>query len=196
MKRVTASITILLVVILISIAGYIAYGSTMINIENEKSIINHLSTDKNNPINILTTQKYADSFLIVYTDPIKTEENENSSCFSCFTRHKFYKNRYKYNGGTTGNQSEIMVSGIELDNEIAQDGTVVYAIANVASEETKCSVFEVDHETGVPISRLDVIDVPKGQPYIIVRDYQIKSKSNMLIVYDGEIELSLLIGEE
>ena len=28
-----------------------------------------------------------------------------------------------------------MVSGITLDNEIEQNGTVVYAIANVASEE-------------------------------------------------------------
>lgn len=196
MKKVSTLIIIIFSIILISVLGYIGYGSTMINIENEKSIINHLSSDKNNPINILTTQKYGDSFLIVYTDPVKTEENENSSYFSRFTKHKLYKNRYKYKGGTTGNQSEIMVTGIELDNEITHDNSIAYAVANVASEETKCSVFEVDHETGIPIRRLDVIDVPKGQPYIIVKEYQIKSKSNMLIVYDGEIELSLLTGEE
>ena len=72
----------------------------------------------------------------------------------------------------------------------------VYAIANVASEETKCSIFEADSETGIPIKRLDVIDVLKGQPYIIVKKYQIQSPNNMLIAYDGEIELSLLTGEE
>lgn len=89
-----------------------------------------------------------------------------------------------------------MASGITLDNEIEQNGTVVYAIANVASEETKCSIFEADSETGIPIKRLDVIDVLKGQPYIIVKKYQIQSPNNMLIAYDGEIELSLLTGEE
>lgn len=196
MKKVSTLIIIVLSIVLIFVFGYVGYGSTMINIENEKSIINHLSSNKNNPINILATQKYGNSFLIVYTDLVKTKENKYSSYFSCFTKHKFYKNRYKYQGGTTGKQTEIMVSGITLDNEIEQNGTVVYAIANVASEETKCSIFEADSETGIPIKRLDVIDVLKGQPYIIVKKYQIQSPNNMLIAYDGEIELSLLTGEE
>lgn len=196
MKKVSTLIIIVLSIVLIFVFGYVGYGSTMINIENEKSIINHLSSNKNNPINILATQKYGNSFLIVYTDPVKTKENKYSSYFSCFTKHKFYKNRYKYQGGTTGKQTEIMVSGITLDNEIEQNGTVVYAIANVASEETKCSIFETDSETGIPIKRLDVIDVLKGQPYIIVKKYQIQSPNNMLIAYNGEIELSLLTGEE
>ena len=167
MKKVSTLIIIVLSIVLIFVFGYVGYGSTMINIENEKSIINHLSSNKNNPINILATQKYGNSFLIVYTDPVKTKENKYSSYFSCFTKHKFYKNRYKYQGGTTGKQTEIMVSGITLDNE-----------------------------TGIPIKRLDVIDVLKGQPYIIVKKYQIQSPNNMLIAYDGEIELSLLTGEE
>lgn len=196
MKKVSTLIIIVLSIVLIFVFGYVGYGSTMINIENEKSIINHLSSNKNNPINILATQKYGNSFLIVYTDPVKTKEKKYSSYFSCFTKHKFYKNRYKYQGGTTGKQTEIMVSGITLDNEIEQNGTVVYAIANVASEETKCSIFEADSETGIPIKRLNVIDVLKGQPYIIVKKYQIQSPNNMLIAYDGEIELSLLTGEE
>mgnify|MGYP000836406129 FL=1 len=77
-----------------------------------------------------------------------------------------------------------------------QKDTRAFAIANVATEETKCSIFEADSETGIPIKRLDVIDVLKGQPYIIVKKYQIQSPNNMLIAYDGEIELSLLTGEE
>ncbi len=73
MKKVSTLIIIVLSIVLIFVFGYVGYGSTMINIENEKSIINHLSSNKNNPINILATQKYGNSFLIVYTDPVKTK---------------------------------------------------------------------------------------------------------------------------
>ena len=88
-----------------------------------------------------------------------------------------------------------MVSGIEL-NEAEEDGSITYAIANVASDETKCSVFEIDSEYGIPIRRVDVINVPKNNPYIIISNYKMKSKDNMLIVYDGEIELKWLTGEK
>lgn len=195
MKKGLTLLAIILSIVLIFVLGYLGYGSTMMNVKNEKSIINHLSTDKNNPVDILATKEYEDYFLVLYTDPITLKANENSSCFSCFIKHKSYVNRYKYKGGTTGNQTEIMVAGIELNNEIVQDGGAAYAIANVASNETKCSVFEVDSETGIVISKLDVIDVPKGQPYIIVKEYEKKSRDNMLIVYDGDLNLKDLTEE-
>lgn len=194
-KTILISVSILLSIILISIVLYIGYGSTMINIENEKSIIKELSTDKENPIDILSTKKYGDDFLVLYTNPMDTKDNKYSYKFSHFVKHKLYKNRYKYIGGTTGNQTESMVSGIEL-NEAAEDGSITYAIANVASDETKCSVFEIDSEYGIPIRRVDVINVPKNNPYIIISNYKMKSKDNMLIVYDGEIELKWLTGEK
>ena len=168
----------------------------MINPDNEQSIINVLSTDKSNPINILATKKYGDRFLVLYTDPVKVKENENSSCFSTFVKNKFYKNRYSASSIGTGDGTEIQVEGTELEDASLQKDTRAFAIANVATEETKCSIFEADSETGIPIKRLDVIDVLKGQPYIIVKKYQIQSPNNMLIAYDGEIELSLLTGEE
>ena len=177
-------------------AVYFGYGSTMINPDNEQSIINVLSTDKSNPINILATKKYGNRFLVLYTDPVKVKENENSSCFSTFVKNKFYKNRYSASSIGTGDGTEIQVEGTELEDASLQKDTRVFAIANVATEETKCSIFEADSETGIPIKRLDVIDVLKGQPYIIVKKYQIQSPNNMLIAYDGEIELSLLTGEE
>lgn len=177
-------------------AVYFGYGSTMINPDNEQSIINVLSTDKSNPINILATKKYGDRFLVLYTDPVKVKENENSSCFSTFVKNKFYKNRYSASSIGTGDGTEIQVEGTELEDASLQKDTRAFAIANVATEETKCSIFEADSETGIPIKRLDVIDVLKGQPYIIVKKYQIQSPNNMLIAYDGEIELSLLTGEE
>lgn len=196
MKKISTLIIIVLSIVLIFVFGYVGYGSTMINPDNEQSIINVLSTDKSNPINILATKKYGDRFLVLYTDPVKVKENENSSCFSTFVKNKFYKNRYSASSIGTGDGTEIQVEGTELEDASLQKDTRVFAIANVATEETKCSIFEADSETGIPIKRLDVIDVLKGQPYIIVKKYQIQSPNNMLIAYDGEIELSLLTGEE
>lgn len=46
MKKVSTLIIIVLSIVLIFVFGYVGYGSTMINIENEKSIINHLSSNK------------------------------------------------------------------------------------------------------------------------------------------------------
>ena len=196
MKKISTLIIIVLSIVLIFVFGYVGYGSTMINPDNEQSIINVLSTDKSNPINILATKKYGNRFLVLYTDPVKVKENENSSCFSTFVKNKFYKNRYSASSIGTGDGTEIQVEGTELEDASLQKDTRVFAIANVATEETKCSIFEADSETGIPIKRLDVIDVLKGQPYIIVKKYQIQSPNNMLIAYDGEIELSLLTGEE
>ena len=180
MKKVSTLIIIVLSIVLIFVFGYVGYGSTMINIENEKSIINHLSSNKNNPINILATQKYGNSFLIVYTDPVKTKENKYSSYFSrC---------------------SALIFISVFIKLMLCETGKIRTIVDKInrrtIDEETKCSIFEADSETGIPIKRLDVIDVLKGQPYIIVKKYQIQSPNNMLIAYDGEIELSLLTGEE
>lgn len=176
-------------------AVYFGYGSTMINPDNEQSIINVLSTDKSNPINILATKKYGDRFLVLYTDPVKVKENESSSCFSTFVKNKFYKNRYSASSIGTGDGTEIQVEGTELEDASLQKDTRAFAIANVATEETKCSIFEIDPETGQYINRLDIIDVPKNQPYIIVKEYKTKSKNSVLIAYDGIVELEQLNAE-
>ena len=101
-------------------AVYFGYGSTMINPDNEQSIINVLSTDKSNPINILATKKYGDRFLVLYTDPVKVKENENSSCFSTFVKNKFYKNRYSASSIGTGDGTEIQVEGTELEDVLCK----------------------------------------------------------------------------
>ena len=101
MKKISTLIIIVLSIVLIFVFGYVGYGSTMINPDNEQSIINVLSTDKSNPINILATKKYGDRFLVLYTDPVKVKENENSSCFSTFVKNKFYKNRNTGRGHRT-----------------------------------------------------------------------------------------------
>ena len=195
MKKNSTIIIIVLSIVLIFVFGYVGYGSTMINPDNEQSIINVLSTDKSNPINILATKKYGNRFLVLYTDPVKVKENENSSCFSTFVKNKFYKNRYSASSIGTGDGTEIQVEGTELEDASLQKDTRVFAIANVATEETKCSIFEIDPETGQYINRLDIIDVPKNQPYIIVKEYKTKSKNSVLIAYDGIVELEQLNAE-
>lgn len=194
-KKKIIIILSLFFIIVLPICIYLGYGSTMINPDNEKSIINFLSTDKNNPIDILATKKYEDRFLILYTDPIKVAENENSSCFSTFVKNKYYKNRYNTSSLATGDGTEIQVEGTELEDVSLKKDTRTFAIANVASEETKCSIFEVDVEANCYVRRLDVIDVPKNKPYIIVKEYKTQSKDNVLIAYDGIIELEHLNAE-
>ena len=73
MKKISTLIIIVLSIVLIFVFGYVGYGSTMINPDNEQSIINVLSTDKSNPINILATKKYGNRFLVLYTDPVKVK---------------------------------------------------------------------------------------------------------------------------
>ena len=76
MKKVSTLIIIVLSIVLIFVFGYVGYGSTMINIENEKSIINHLSSNKNNPINILATQNTETVFWLYI--PILSKQKRTS----------------------------------------------------------------------------------------------------------------------
>lgn len=161
----------------------------MINPDNEQSIINFLSTDKDEPIEILATKKYDNYFLILYTDPIKVAKNKNSSCFSTFVKNKYYASRYNTSSLSMGNGTEIQVAYTELDYASSKKDTRVLAIANVASEETQCSVFEFNLETLQYESRLDLIDVPQNQPYIIVKEYELKNKKNIVVAFDGDVSL-------
>lgn len=179
----------------IGAAAYFGYGSTMINPDNEKSVINFLSTDKDNPIDILVTKKYGDVFLVLYTDPVVTAKNKDISCFSSFKKNKYYKNRYNTMSLDSRNATDVQVYGIELEDVSLQGDTRSYAIANYASQETKCSVFEVDPVMLRYANRLDVIDVPKNEPYIIVKEYKTQSKDSVLIAYDGVVELEHLNAE-
>ncbi|MCD7797777.1 MAG: hypothetical protein LUG95_09455 [Clostridiales bacterium] len=56
-------------VIAIAVLAYFAYGSTLLNPSSEKSVINVLSSNKSNPIDILKIEKYKDYVAVLYTDP-------------------------------------------------------------------------------------------------------------------------------
>lgn len=194
-KKLLITLAVFIALIGVCIAAYFAYGSTMINPDSEKSVINFLSTDKENPIDILVTKKYGDTFLVLYTDPVVTAKNKDISCFSSFKKNKYYKNRYNPMSLDSGNATDVQVYGIELEGVSLQGDTRSYAITNYASQETKCSVFEVDPKLLRYTNRLDVIDVPKNEPYIIVKEYKTQSKDSVLIAYDGIVELEHLNAE-
>ena len=184
--KVIISVVILVIVIIGCIAGYFGYGATMINPDNEKSIINHLSTDKENPIDVLEIKKHKNYVAILYTDPVELGKNKNSSHLVCFIKNKYYSNRYKSTASSGGEQTQSMVHFIPFIDE-EKDSCSFCFIANTASEETKCSVFEYD-ENLLPIKKLDELEVPKTS-YIFVKEYELENKYNNILVYDGSIDL-------
>lgn len=183
---------ITIVIAFLIIAGsiiYLGYGTTMINPDNEKSIVNHLSSDKNKPINIIEKKKYKDYFVILYTDPTETEKNKYASHLQYYVKHKYYKNRYKLKAESGGDQTQIMVHFLQIND---LDKSVCF-IGNAESKETKCSIFEYD-ENLHPIRKLDELDVPQT-PYIFVKEYELENEYNNIVVYDGDISLKELIEE-
>ncbi len=185
---------ILLLAVIGAAAGYFCYGATLINPDDEQSIISHLSKDKDNPIDILKVEKYKNYATVLYTVPAEIEENPNAIHLDSLVKSKYYSDKYELSAKSGGNQTEEMVLFESFTDEGAENKRICF-VANTAVSETKCSVFEVDPVNGAYVNRLDVIDVPENEPYIIVKEYQLESKDNLLMVYDGEIELSVLTEE-
>ena len=178
----------------VCIASYFGYGATMINIDSEKSIINHLSRDKNSPIEILKIEKSGNYAAVLYTDPVEIKNNPMAVHLDGLVKSKYYSDKYELSGRNGGNQTEAMVLSSDFLSEENENNHICF-IGNAAANESKCSVFEVDTEAACYVNRLDVIDVSKNQPYIIVNEYTLQSNSNLIIVYDGEIELRELTEE-
>ena len=183
-------IALIFIVVAGCIAGYIGYGSTMINPDNEESVINYLSTDKNRPINIIETKKYGNYFVILYTNPVKTEENKYSSQMDYFVKHKFYSNRYVCLGGSGGNQTQQMVHFTHFNDS---DGSTLCFIGDLESDETRCSAFELGEDLDL-VRKLDEFEVPKTS-YIIVKQYKLKNERNYVVFYDGSSIEKDLTGE-
>ncbi len=88
------------------ISAYFIYGSTLLNGYSEETIIKELSEDTDNPIEILAMQKYEDHLGILYKDPTAedplTEQMWRIMLFAHYIKHRLYKNRYYYKGGSPG----------------------------------------------------------------------------------------------
>lgn len=181
-KKLLILFSILGVVITVLLSTYFIYGSTMIDITNEKSINNHLAYDKNNPITILAKDTYNDFAIVLYTDPVEEDcifEKE-------FVKHKLYKNRYVSCGENT-HRNTNSVSITNIRNSDFEDENV-YAIYNIKTEYTSCSIFEIDNSMHI-LRKIDEIDVPQSA-YIIFKEYQLNREDTSVIAFDGSIDMS------
>lgn len=143
---------ILLIIVAGLLSAYFIYGSTLIDITNEKSIINALSTDANQPVKIIKTAKNGNYFAVLYTDP--ADENEGYHHFRYITKAKLYRNKYHNIGGygTSINDPELDWDVLDTDifnylrhSEDKKSKTVrvfIYTFNSNLFENNKCSVFE------------------------------------------------------
>lgn len=174
---------ILIVLIAVCAAVYLGYGSTMINPDNENSIINYLSIDKDNPITILAQEKYKNYIGILYTDP--SDENNNTVHFDYFEKHNLYKNRYQHKGESSGNNGP---DNIKLD--MGEKNECYFFIYDQKSDYNKCSVFET--ENGIPIKKLEELDI-KNTAYLITRNYNLENKDNEILLFNGSYSLKQIL---
>ena len=76
MKKFKIIIPVVLAAVVIGAAlGYFIYGSTLVDITSEKSIIKNLSADPEQPITILKMAKSGEYFAVLYKDPTDTDES-------------------------------------------------------------------------------------------------------------------------
>ena len=66
-KVLVISISIVAVIFVGLSISYLIYGSTLVNANDEKSISDYLSYDKNKPIEILAKKSYKDYVALQYT---------------------------------------------------------------------------------------------------------------------------------
>lgn len=176
-NKIVLTLLCIVGVVAVGLIGYFAYGSTMININNEKSINSLLATDKDQPITILAKDEYKNCAGVFYTDPIDVDDGKTH--FAYFIKNPFYTNRYSIKGGGGGTN---IIDCNQVQNE---DNELIFFIYSSADKESKCSVFEMGPDL-LTIRKLEEIDTPKG-PFIMVKEYDLESNDNQISVYNGSL---------
>lgn len=181
MKKFKILISVLLLCIVTGIVtAYGIYGHTLIDITNEKSIINHLSADKSKPITIIDTKQTGNWFGVLYTDPL--DEDEGYYHFKYITKAKFYKNHYHNAGGnsrfTTDETTYFELNNMD-ENRLAAE---VFLFGSGRNYDKKLSVFEYSENTN-KYKKIEKIEVPE-EPYIMARSYKLEESSNTISIQD------------
>ena len=186
-KVLVISISIVAVIFVGLSISYLIYGSTLVNANDEKSISDYLSYDKNKPIEILAKKSYKDYVAVLYTDPIDKEngEDDDFAHFYVFKKHKLYKDKYVHCAGSIEGGNIISANVQQI--EVMESSHAECFIYNVASNETKCIVLEDDLGLN-SIRKLDEIDVVQT-PYIIVKEYDLLSKYHYVNTVNGTKEI-------
>lgn len=155
------------------VSAYFIYGSTLLNGYSEETIIKELSEDTDNPIEILAMQKYEDHLGILYKDPMAEDplngtNAEDYAFFAHYIKHRLYKNRYYYKGGSPGGNVTCPLTSA-LVEDVLQVPCFVY---DIGRGESRCVVYEAD-AMGNTVRKLDEFEVPANEPYIILKEYEL-----------------------
>lgn len=212
MKKLKTIIPILFLLLVIGVvSAYFIYGSTLIDITNEKSIINALSSDSNQPITIIKTAQNGDYFGVLYSDPV--DENEGYYHFRYITKAKWYKDKY-YNIGGDGTIINAPDICYDILNQSDKNNKTVeaflYTFNSNLFENNKCSVFECNPE-GTEIifeeitdteqiiekrqkladsyKKIDEFELPNEDIYIIPKNYELSQSDNQISFVNGSISV-------
>lgn len=209
MRKLKVIILVLLLILLIgAAAGYFIYGSTLIDITNEKSISDHLAADPDQPITILATEKNGDYFGILYSDP--TDGNQNIYHFNYIIKAKLYKNKYHAEGGySTFTNGSLCVCEANLgDSGRTTSEVFIYRVGKTADSGNTCSVFkynisesyiipeEVKDEQEIrdkmekladSCKKLDEFDLPNEDAFIIAKSYQIEKPDDEITIENKSV---------
>lgn len=200
--------TILLIAVIGITAAYFIYGSTLVDITNEKSINNHFAIDPEKPITILKTAKVGDYFGVLYKDPLNEEYDYS---FRYITKSPFYKNRYCNIGGYSNfSGSETLgFTSIKSSNE-EENKTDVFIcyFGNNKYKYNTCSVFTynltenaINYEKitkdeeiaekmeamAASLKKTDEIELPNDNTFVITKTYNLDYPYEIMEIYDGSL---------
>lgn len=208
-KIIKISLLILFAIIIIgAVSVYFIYGSTLIDITNEKSISDHLAADPDQPITILATEKNGDYYGILYSDP--TDGNQNIYHFNYITKAKLYKNKYHAEGGySTFTNGTLCVCEANFRDEGRTTSEVfIYRVGKTADSGDICSVFKynisesyIDSEKvkdeqeiidkmeklADSFKKLDEFNLPDVDAFIIAKSYQIDKPDDEITIENKSV---------
>lgn len=171
-KKFFLTLTVIIVIITVLFCIYIIYGNTKISFENDSSIINYLSANKDDSVTILAKEKYKNYAAVMYT--VSTDEKIH---FVYFEKNPYFYNRYNIKGGGSTN------NGIDCTKVQNDNGELIFFIYNNDEEESKCSLFQIASD-GMINNKIEEIDTPAG-PYIIVKEYNFDDKESEILAFEG-----------
>lgn len=204
-------LAVFLIVAIALLSAYSIYGSTLIDITNEKSIIRALSSDSTQPISIIQTAKNGNYFGILYSDP--ADGDDDCFHFRSITKAKLYKTKY-HNIGISStsyvipvDEGDINVDNLnEIDENTKTIESFLYTFEGNSLKSNKCSVFECNG-SGVIIEedtdekqviemmqkladsykKIDEFDLPNEQIYIIPIMYELSQPGNQISIEIGSV---------
>lgn len=189
-KKLILPIGIVFVLVMIlcigAVFGYFVYGSTLIDVTNNKSLNSHLAHDKNQSINILVTNEYEGYFAVLYTDP--SDLPDTLFHLQVLEKNKYYDNKYSESAALSKLQNSSQEVSL-LHVNFAESEHAVCFIADNENNVTKCSLFEFDPYTLQAIKKLDEIDVPQTD-YIIIKEYELEHEENTVFAFDGSKDMN------